>query len=67
VTIDGTGLVWRVERPVCGGDTLGVNDLMITLTFSGPVASDDLDVQLVETPRQPASGNVPRTGTPPAG
>lgn len=66
VTIDSTGLVWRVERAVCGGDTLGVNPLQVTLTFSGPVVVGDLDVQLVETPREPSSGMAPGA-EPPAG
>jgi hypothetical protein len=66
VTIDSTGLVWRVERAVCGGDTLGVNPLQVVLTFSGSVVVDDLDVQLVETPREPSSGMAPGV-KPPAG
>jgi hypothetical protein len=66
VSIDSTGLVWRVERAVCGGDTLGVNPLQVTLTFSGPVVVGDLDVQLVETPREPSSGMAPGVEPPAA-
>jgi hypothetical protein len=66
VTIDATGLVWRVERAICGGDTLGVNPLQVTLTFSGPVVVGELDVQLVEAPREPVSGMMPGA-EPPAG
>ena len=49
LTIDETGLVWRLSRPVCS-DTLGGADQRMTLVFSEPVDASALDVQLVETP-----------------
>jgi hypothetical protein len=49
LTIDETGLVWRLSRPVCS-DTLGGADQRMTLVFSEPVDASSLDVQLVEIP-----------------
>jgi hypothetical protein len=49
LTIDETGLVWRLERQQCL-DTLGGADQRMTLVFSAPVDASALDVQLVETP-----------------
>jgi hypothetical protein len=49
LTIDETGLVWRLERQQCL-DTLGGADQRMTLVFSEPVDASALDVQLVETP-----------------
>jgi hypothetical protein len=50
LTIDETGLVWRLERVPCG-DTLGGADLRMTLTFSTPVDASALDLELVDLPR----------------
>jgi hypothetical protein len=50
LTIDETGLVWRLERPECG-DTLGGADLRMTVVFSEPVDTAALDLELVEIPR----------------
>jgi hypothetical protein len=49
LTIDETGLVWRLERPVCS-DTLGGADQRMTLVFSDPVDTSSLDLELVESP-----------------
>ena len=50
LTIDETGLVWRLSRPVCS-DTLGGADQRMTLVFSAPVDASALDLELVELPR----------------
>ena len=49
LTIDESGLVWRLERPRCG-DTLGGADQRMRLVFSRPVDASALDLELVETP-----------------
>ena len=49
LTIDETGLIWRLSRPVCS-DTLGGADLRMTLVFAEPIDASALDVQLIETP-----------------
>jgi hypothetical protein len=50
VTVDRSGQVIRLERPVCSGDALGGDDLQLTLTFDEPVDAAGLDVALVEVP-----------------
>lgn len=47
-----------VERTECL-DTLGGADLRMTLDFSQPVAASSIELQLVETPREPSSGSLP--------
>ena len=50
LTIDETGLVWRLSRPVCS-DTLGGADQRMTLVFTEPVDAAALDLELVDLPR----------------
>jgi hypothetical protein len=49
LTIDETGLIWRLSRTPCS-DTLGGADLRMTLTFAEPVDATELDVELVDAP-----------------
>jgi hypothetical protein len=50
LTIDETGLLWRLARTPCS-DTLGGADLRMTLTFSEPVDVSTLELELVDLPR----------------
>jgi hypothetical protein len=50
LTIDESGLVWRLSRPVCS-DTLGGADQRMTLVFTEPVDAAALDLELVDLPR----------------
>ena len=50
LTIDESGLVWRLAR-VFPCDTLGGADLRMTLTFSEPVDTTALDIELVDVPQ----------------
>jgi hypothetical protein len=50
LTIDQTGLNWRLERRLCS-DTLGGADQRMTLVFSEPVDATALNLELVDLPR----------------
>ena len=50
LTIDATGQILRMEKPVCDGDAIGGTDLRITLVFREPVDAGGLDVALAERP-----------------
>jgi hypothetical protein len=58
VSVRSDGRSIAIERTECL-DTLGGADLRMTLDFSQPVDASSIDLQLVETPREPSSGSLP--------